>query len=600
MSTAAPPVDVEEPWTRPRLAWVWDLCLFTVLAGLFTLCSTVTLQGHDNTEWLSLMEFGGTAHPPGYPLYTLLLRLWGLLPHTNPAAHGALLSSLLMALAAVVLTHALEERNGHSYTARLGALAWALTIPVWRWAGVAEVVALSCLAAAAFIWAVHRVDNVEELKPRHGLLLGLILGVGAAHHHSMALLLPLLIKHVIQSHWQAGAARWFKAVAAGVGGGTAVLVLAYGLLMAWPADPRADQFSRLDGVSSVIHHLFRREYGTFSSNAASGSWSPLPSWDLVKDTFFGLHVLVLLAAVALTGRRAWMTLLCWVLTGPWLLGGFTVQTAEGQLVASLETRERFHALPLMLIVVMASDALAAAAYQLPPRRGQTYTRALGALVTTAVLLAGPLRLTDVSWKGELAVEDTFRAAMRSAPRNAVVVTTGDAWQMGFTLMALREHREDLAHLQWPRAFNGNKPDDDAKALISSVCAWPCPPDQWHVAMAALAEQRPVVFFPAVGAAKVMEGEPLGVEALFARLGPNLPPLEEQAGALKAFQEQAQFRPSLDDPRRFWEHHAVAVWAAPWLVLMDAAGKAGNAELKARAQQEALQIMGQIPGSSAAR
>jgi hypothetical protein len=47
---------------------------------------------------------GGVVHPPGYPLYTMLVRLCLHLPLGNPAERAAVLSAAATASAALVRT----------------------------------------------------------------------------------------------------------------------------------------------------------------------------------------------------------------------------------------------------------------------------------------------------------------------------------------------------------------------------------------------------------------------------------------------------------------------------------------------------------------
>src|SRR4051794_36790267 len=190
MSTA--PADADDaPWVPPL--GPADAVVPMLLMSAYALTATQTLQGHDNPEYVSLSVLGGTAHPPGYPLYTLALRLWGHLPVDNVAFRAALLSGVCMALAAFCLSRALMERSGAgAFTSRIAALAFGLTLPAWRMAGVAEAFAPLALNAAALCWLCNYIDNEESLKTWHGALLGGLLGVGVAHHHSLALLLPLV------------------------------------------------------------------------------------------------------------------------------------------------------------------------------------------------------------------------------------------------------------------------------------------------------------------------------------------------------------------------------------------------------------------------
>jgi hypothetical protein len=77
------------------------LCFLAPLVA-YTLTSARTVQAGDSPEFAMLGVFGGVAHPPGYPLYTLLVRLAAQLP-IEPLFFRLSLASALCGAAAVVV-----------------------------------------------------------------------------------------------------------------------------------------------------------------------------------------------------------------------------------------------------------------------------------------------------------------------------------------------------------------------------------------------------------------------------------------------------------------------------------------------------------------
>jgi hypothetical protein len=582
---------------RPRQPALLDAALFLAFLGLYALTRTTTLQGHDNPEWVTLSVLGGTPHPPGYPLYALLLRAWGVLPLGTAPGRAALLSAVLTAAALVVLARALTERSDHPLLARVATCALGLSLPVWRAAGVAEVPPLLLLNAAALLWLLTFIDNAEELLPWHGAALGALLGVGVAHHHSLALLLPLVFSHVVWPHAPAGPRRWGLSVGAGLLAGTVVVVGVWAVLLGSATGPQAYHFSSLHSLGDVARHLLRTEYGTFSSNLRAGPWMMQPTWDLLADTATGLHVLALLAVLALTRRRTWPLALCWLLAGPWLLGSYTFTEAGVDTLAALESRERFHVLPLLLVTVVAHDGLAAVAQESARRRSAAYRRGLLAVLLGCTVGAGLLTLPDATWRGETAVDHTLRVAVRSAPAGALVLVGGDAWTMGWDLVSREEGRTDLLALDWPRSVVGRRPTAEAKALLARHCPLPCLPPRLGPALVEISRERPVVLFPAVLAAQALpppDPIPLAAEGLFLRVSAlELPSLAQQAAALAAFQDHQGIPTQRASPRGHAQGHAIACWAMPWLKLEELASRAGERDLAAQAGSRARQILGTI-------
>ena len=60
------------------------------------------IVGGDNGEFAVLFAHAGVAHPSGYPLYSLWLRVWSWLPVSSPA-HGAALATVILGIASVAL-----------------------------------------------------------------------------------------------------------------------------------------------------------------------------------------------------------------------------------------------------------------------------------------------------------------------------------------------------------------------------------------------------------------------------------------------------------------------------------------------------------------
>src|SRR4051812_26123567 len=80
----------------PLLAGV-AVGLFSLVVYVLTLSPTVNFV--DSGELISVGANAGIAHPPGYPLYTLLIILGGALPFSDRAVGVNLVSALAGALA---------------------------------------------------------------------------------------------------------------------------------------------------------------------------------------------------------------------------------------------------------------------------------------------------------------------------------------------------------------------------------------------------------------------------------------------------------------------------------------------------------------------
>jgi hypothetical protein len=181
-------------------------------------------QGADGGELLAAAVVDGVPHPPGYPLYVILLQGWltltgALLPGGDLAWRGNLASGLAAALSAAltvwVAGRLLPEERGRWLWAALAGLAWAVTPLAWTQAVITEVYALHMLWVAWLALAVL----VYGRRARYAVL---PIGFGMAHHLTFALLLPA----AVYALWvqMAGARRWLR-IAAAVGAGFALAAL---------------------------------------------------------------------------------------------------------------------------------------------------------------------------------------------------------------------------------------------------------------------------------------------------------------------------------------------------------------------------------------
>lgn len=207
--------------------WQRPIVLFAA-AALISLAVYVASLAPDLT-WANASTDGGdlitasitlgVPHPPGYPTYVLLGKLFSLIPIGTFAFRFNLFSALcmsgatgLLALAAREgLASSSSEATEHSpedskaaanqvaawHGAALGsALLFAFLPLVWRQAIVSEVYALNLLVVAALVWSLH--SRVKETIP---WLPGLLLGLALSTHLTSFLLAPAVLGLTPYRRW---------------------------------------------------------------------------------------------------------------------------------------------------------------------------------------------------------------------------------------------------------------------------------------------------------------------------------------------------------------------------------------------------------------
>jgi hypothetical protein len=134
-------------------------------------------------------------HAPGYPLYILLLKIWTILPlNFGPdffAVKCNLFSALLMSLMCWVFYRLARNLTG-SAAASLGAtMLLAFSRTLWKFAVVTEVYALHLLLIVLVLLGLSIARDGR--KPVGLVIAALAFGFGLAHHHTILLLVPLML-----------------------------------------------------------------------------------------------------------------------------------------------------------------------------------------------------------------------------------------------------------------------------------------------------------------------------------------------------------------------------------------------------------------------
>jgi hypothetical protein len=191
-ATPLPAVVAQQSWTTPLAAGAATVAALALYVATLARGITWAHDGADSGELLAAAVSNGVPHPPGYPLYMLLLQGWLgvtslLVPTADLAWRGNLLSAFCSALSVgvtvLVLGHLLRGASWNWLWALLAGLAWAVSPLLWSQALITEVYALHALFVALLGWVlICKAGRARWLIPV------LILGMG--HHLTFLLLMP--------------------------------------------------------------------------------------------------------------------------------------------------------------------------------------------------------------------------------------------------------------------------------------------------------------------------------------------------------------------------------------------------------------------------
>jgi hypothetical protein len=146
----------------------------------------------DSGEFQLVSYVLGIAHPPGYPLYTMLGKLSTLIPLRDVAYRVNLLSAFVSALTLLVLCRAVRRLTGSTMAGVVGAATLAVAPTFWAQATTANIRSLTALFVALQLYTLltyARTKNIKDL-----VAFAVVLGLGVTHHSSLApLCLPYLL-----------------------------------------------------------------------------------------------------------------------------------------------------------------------------------------------------------------------------------------------------------------------------------------------------------------------------------------------------------------------------------------------------------------------
>lgn len=216
----------DQPSRRLRLSArviLPPLLVFVLAAAAYTATLAPGVLGGDAGELQFVPHILSLSHPTGYPLQTLLNKLWtSVLPFGSVAWRTNLLSALAAA-SGVALVWALVRRSTGSWlAASAGTLLLAVSPVYWGQAVLGDKYALNGFLTALLLVAAWRFAR-RPGSAASWAALGAAAGLGLAHHRSFLAFGPVLA--VFGLYWARGALKRPVLWLAGAAGLIAPLLL---------------------------------------------------------------------------------------------------------------------------------------------------------------------------------------------------------------------------------------------------------------------------------------------------------------------------------------------------------------------------------------
>ncbi|HOM80231.1 MAG TPA: DUF2723 domain-containing protein [Armatimonadota bacterium] len=400
------------------------------------------------------------AHPPGYPLYAMIGKLFVALPIGDIPYRANLMAAFLGGLSVALVFLALLLLTRRPLASLAGALLFAFNYLFWTYFTLAETFCLNnfTLALTAFLallWRErHRQEPGGRASRRLLVLLAFVAGVSMGNHHTMVLTYPGLFlfvavvdRSVLRPARLAALAGWF----------------AFGLALVYAYLPIAalvhhdHHWEDSSTLSGLLRLFLRAKYGTFQ--LAPGDGKPVTPPEQAASYFGALatqylwpgFVLALVGLAALWKRDRAALLHS---GGGFLFGVLFILTANidpRPTAYDAATLERFYQLPNFFFLLWTGAGLGVAERWLEGICADISSRApIGKAIPAILLLALPAALLAVNYgkanlRGNLLYPRFMTNIFDSLPKNAVFFVWSDTVGMGADYLTdIEKRRPDVA------------------------------------------------------------------------------------------------------------------------------------------------------------
>ena len=301
-----------------KLKRLFPVVIFLLCSAAYILAAFPSVAGGDSGEIITAAFVLGIPHPPGYPLYTLLGKIFTFLPVANIAFRVNLLAVFFGALASVMLylmTVSLLKRvfsglkeSGLHISAAIVSLVFAFGGIFFEQAinakgGIYTLNAFLMLSIIAAVEAgtARTAKTVCEERTegkggeRYIFLGAFLLGLGVANHQTIILVLPSLLLYMYMTEKRVFSLK-------NIGKAVLFFVLGTAFYIYLPirslANPPLD-WGNPENLTNLIAHITRKGYGALSKNPYSLELAFRQTFEFFK--YLGSQVTLVFAAFGVLG-----------------------------------------------------------------------------------------------------------------------------------------------------------------------------------------------------------------------------------------------------------------------------------------------------------
>ncbi|UCH93462.1 MAG: DUF2723 domain-containing protein [Candidatus Aminicenantes bacterium] len=250
-----PPVDEKTLLKRNDYYWA---ALTAVLAFVVLLLTTAPgLTGEDSGELITAAYSLGVAHPPGYPLWCILGKIFTIIIPVGTIAFRLNFMSVFFAAATIFfLFLVIRKQTKNRIIAASVSLLFGFSFEFWSQSNIAEVYTLNCFFIAVCLFLLQLWN--EKRSPRILYLLALMCGLGCTNHHTMG---PLSILFALYIFFKSRRQSPLSFKVTGIA--CLLFILTLSIYLYLPIRSQANPYmnwGQPDTIKKSIQHVLRNQY----------------------------------------------------------------------------------------------------------------------------------------------------------------------------------------------------------------------------------------------------------------------------------------------------------------------------------------------------
>ncbi|XP_060557049.1 protein O-mannosyl-transferase TMEM260-like isoform X2 [Ruditapes philippinarum] len=279
------------PYKKPSSDWyviyLGGYSVVVLFVYLYTMYPSV--PGGDSGELIVAAHELGVAHPPGYPLFTLLLwSTFKIIPFGTVAWRANLLNAVLSAGATFVFSLTLYRYTRSIGLCIIGATMWSFNELTWTWSTTTEVFSLNNLCIACLLYLMVQFESTDTHRKCKVAYMGSFMcGISLCNQHTsvvyVAVIAVWVLYELIIIKELTVKVLLFVSFSFLFG----LVPYIYLPLSSWFHSARYT-WGNQSSIEGFMKHLLRQEYGTFSL-AKEGDGSQHNILDGLR--VYGWHVL---------------------------------------------------------------------------------------------------------------------------------------------------------------------------------------------------------------------------------------------------------------------------------------------------------------------